>query len=180
MRAHPEHSIALPRLDRRHHHGADDDHRHDHRHSHVEQGHSHGLVDATITRSRAGVKAVAFSLAVLAATAAAQTVIYVVSGSVALLADLIHNFGDALTALPLAAAFVLRSRTAERLAGYFVVLAILVSACVALYETIVRLIHPEELSHLWALAAAGFVGYVGMRPPPPSACKPDGGSTAPP
>jgi ABC-type Zn2+ transport system substrate-binding protein/surface adhesin len=81
---HPEHSIALPRLDRRHHHGADD-HRHDHRHSHVEQGHSHGLVDATITRSRAGVKAVAFSLAVLAATAAAQAGIYVVSGSVALL-----------------------------------------------------------------------------------------------
>ena len=87
--------------------------------------------------------------------------IFVLSGSVALLADLIHNTGDALTALPVGAAFVLRSERAERWAGYAVVLAIFVSACVALFETIQRLIHPEELSHLWALAGAGVVGFLG-------------------
>jgi cation diffusion facilitator family transporter len=83
------------------------------------------------------------------------------SGSVALLADLIHNFGDALTALPLGIAFYLRSFLAEKMAGFAVVLAIFVSACVALYETIQRLIHPQQLSHLWVLAAAGVVGFLG-------------------
>ena len=90
-----------------------------------------------------------------------QAVIFVLSGSVALLADLIHNAGDALTAIPVGVAFLLRSERAERWAGYAVVLAIFVSACVALYETIQRLIHPEELSHLWALAAAGCLGFIG-------------------
>ena len=79
----------------------------------------------------------------------------------ALLADLIHNAGDALTAIPVGAAFLLRSERAEKWAGYAVVLAIFVSACVALYETIQRLIHPEELSHLWALAGAGLIGFMG-------------------
>ena len=101
------------------------------------------------------------SLAVLGATAAVQAVIFVLSGSVALLADLIHNAGDALTAIPVGAAFLLRSERAEKWAGYAVVLAIFVSACVALYETIERLLHPEELSHLWALAGAGLIGFVG-------------------
>lgn len=127
-------------------------------HEHV---HSHGLVDPSIVRSRAGVKAVAISLGVLGATAAVQAVIFVLTGSVALLADLIHNAGDALTAIPVGAAFLLRSERAERWAGYAVVLAIFVSACVALYETIQRLIHPEELSHLWALAGAGLIGFMG-------------------
>jgi cation diffusion facilitator family transporter len=77
------------------------------------------------------------------------------------LADLIHNFGDALTALPLGIAFYLRSFRGEKLAGLAVVLAIFVSACVALYETIERLIHPQQLSHLWVLAAAGIVGFLG-------------------
>jgi cation diffusion facilitator family transporter len=126
-----------------------------------EHAHSHGLVDPTIIRSRAGVNAVLISLAVLGATAAVQAVIFVLSGSVALLADLIHNAGDALTAIPVGAAFLLRSARAERWAGYAVVLAIFVSACVALYETIDRLIHPEELSHLWALAGAGVIGFLG-------------------
>lgn len=126
-----------------------------------EHAHSHGLVDETIIRSRAGVNAVLISLAVLGATAAVQAVIFVLSGSVALLADLIHNAGDALTAIPVGAAFLLRSARAERWAGYAVVLAIFVSACVALYETIDRLIHPEELSHLWALAGAGVIGFLG-------------------
>jgi cation diffusion facilitator family transporter len=126
-----------------------------------EHGHSHGLVDPSIVRSHAGVKAVLISLGVLGATAAVQTVIFVLSGSVALLADLIHNAGDALTAIPVGAAFLLRSQRAERWAGYAVVLAIFVSACVALFETIQRLVHPEQLSHLWALAGAGLIGFLG-------------------
>ena len=115
-----------------------------------DHGHSHGLVDRSIVRSRDGVRAVAISLGVLGATAAVQAVIFAASGSVALLADLIHNVGDALTAVPLGIAFFLRSARGEQIAGYFVVLAIFVSACVALYEAVDRLIHPQELSHLWA------------------------------
>jgi cation diffusion facilitator family transporter len=137
-------------------HDHDDDH-----HDHEAHGHSHGLVDPSIVRSRAGIQAVAWSLLVLGATAGIQVAIYVLSGSVALLADLIHNFGDALTAIPLAAAFFLRRGRAERWAGLAVVLAILISACVALYETIARLIHPEQLSHLPALALGGLIGFAG-------------------
>ena len=88
----------------------------------------------------------------LGLTAGAQVAIFALTGSVALLADLIHNFGDALTAVPLGIAFFLRSFRGEKLAGYAVVLAIFISACVALHETIVRLIHPQELTHLWVLA----------------------------
>ena len=97
----------------------------------------------------------------LGAAAAAQVVVFVLSSSVALLADLIHNFGDALTAVPLAIAFLLRSVRGERIAGLFVVLAIFVSACVAFVETILRFIHPQTLTHLWVLAAAGLIGFVG-------------------
>jgi cation diffusion facilitator family transporter len=134
---------------------------HEHDDSGGGHGHSHGLIDRSITRSREGVRAVLISLAVLAATALAQTSIFVASGSVALLADLIHNFGDALTAVPLGIAFYTRSFRGEKAAGLFVVLTIFVSACVALYETIQRLIHPQPLSHLWALAAAGLIGFAG-------------------
>ena len=126
-----------------------------------EHGHSHGLVDRSIVRSREGVKAVSLSLGLLGAAALAQVVIFVLSNSVALLADLIHNFGDALTGLPLGIAFFLRSFRGEKLAGLAVVFAIFVSACVALYETVQRLIHPQALSHLWVLAAAGIVGFLG-------------------
>ena len=124
-------------------------------------GHSHGPVDPAIVRSHAGLRAVAISLAVLTVTAVLQTVIYTRTLSVALLADLIHNFGDAATAIPLGIAFFLRSARAERLAGLAVVLAIFVSACVALVQTIERFIHPQSLSHLWWLAAAGAIGFVG-------------------
>jgi cation diffusion facilitator family transporter len=124
-------------------------------------GHSHGLVDPSITRSRAGLRAVAVSLAVLLATALAQTVVFVATGSVALLSDLVHNAGDALTAIPLGVAFLLRSRVAERRAGYFVVLVILASACVAGFEAVQRLLHPEDLERLVALAAAGVIGFAG-------------------
>jgi cation diffusion facilitator family transporter len=131
---------------------------HDHAHGH---GHSHGLVHHSIKRSREGLRAVALALLVLGLTAVAQTLVFVASGSVALLADLIHNFGDAATAIPLGIAFALRSARAERWAGLAVVLAILVSACVAGYEAIVRLIDPRDVEHVAALAAAGALGFVG-------------------
>ena len=130
-------------------------------HAHADHDHSHGLVDRSIVRSREGVRAVATSLGILGAAAVIQAVIFVASGSVALLADLIHNAGDALTAVPLGIAFVARSARGERWAGYAVVFAIFVSACVALAEAIDRLLHPQDLSHLWALAAAGGVGFIG-------------------
>jgi cation diffusion facilitator family transporter len=123
--------------------------------------HSHGLVDASIKRSREGVRAVSISLAVLLATAILQAGIFVVTGSVALLADLIHNVGDALTAIPLGAAFLMRSPVAEKRAGYFVVLAIFVSAAVAAVEAVDRLIHPQHIDHLAVLALAGAIGFVG-------------------
>lgn len=134
---------------------------HTHDEPHRKGGHSHGLVDPSIVRSRDGVKTVSISLVVLTTAALAQTAIFVASGSVALLADLIHNYGDGLTALPLAIAFMLRSARGERWAGLGVVLAIFVSAMVALYETIERLVHPQHLTHLWILAAAGVIGFVG-------------------
>ncbi len=143
---------------RAHVHTHGDGHVHAHSDGH---GHMHGLVDPSIKRSRAGLCAVAISLGVLGATALAQAVIFVFSNSVALLADLIHNVGDALTAVPLGIAFLLRSDRAERVAGLFVVLAILISALVALYQSIDRLIDPQPLSHLWVLAAAGAVGFAG-------------------
>jgi len=87
--------------------------------------------------------------------------VFVLSGSVALLADLIHNAGDALTALPLGAAFLLRSRRGERWAGYAVVATILVSALVAAYESVDRLVNPRHLDALGALAVAGLLGFVG-------------------
>jgi cation diffusion facilitator family transporter len=124
-------------------------------------GHSHGLVHDSIRRSRAGLRAVLASLAVLGAAAVLQTLVFVLTGSVALLADLIHNFGDALTAVPLGVAFLLRSERAERVAGLLVVAAIFVSACVAGVEAVARLIDPDAPSHLWALALAGAIGYAG-------------------
>ena len=130
-------------------------------HDHAEHGHSHGLVDPSILRSREGVKAVAISLGVLGIAAIAQLVIFLASGSVALLADLVHNFGDALTAIPLGIAFWLRSVRGERLAGLAVVGVIFLSACIAGYEAVDRLIHPQVLTHLWVLAAAGVIGFVG-------------------
>jgi cation diffusion facilitator family transporter len=127
----------------------------------MDHGHSHGLVHASIKRSREGVRAVALALVVLAVTAAGQAIVFVASGSVALLADLIHNVGDAATAIPLGIAFVLRSERAERLAGLAVVAAIFVSACVAGYEAIDRLVHPQDVEALGALALAGALGFAG-------------------
>jgi cation diffusion facilitator family transporter len=128
---------------------------------HASHGHAHGLVDESVKRSSDGLRAVALALAVLAATATAQAAVFIASGSVALLADLIHNAGDALTAIPLAIAFVLRSEVAERRAGLFVVAAIFISACVAGAESVLRLVDGSAPDHLAALAAAGAVGWAG-------------------
>jgi divalent metal cation (Fe/Co/Zn/Cd) transporter len=139
-------------------------HEHDHAHHHDhdgEHGHSHGLVHDSIKRSREGIRAVSLSLAVLGVAAVAQMVVFIASGSVALLADLIHNFGDALTAVPLGIAFALRSQVAERRAGLAVVAAIFISACVAGVEAVGRLIHPVAPTHLAVLALAGAIGYAG-------------------
>ena len=123
--------------------------------------HSHGLVHDSIKRSREGLRAVGIALLILGLTAAAQLAVYVASGSIALFADLIHNFGDAATAVPLSIAFALRSARAESVAGLAVVLAIFVSACVAGYEAVDRLLNPQDVEHLGALAAAGALGFAG-------------------
>jgi cation diffusion facilitator family transporter len=132
--------------------GAADHHQHEH---------AHGLLDREIVRSSEGIRAVLLSLGVLALTAAAQTAVFLLSGSIALLADLIHNFGDALTAVPLGIAFALRSELAERRAGLFVVAAIFISACVAGAEALQRLLHPGAPTNLLALALAGAAGFGG-------------------
>lgn len=138
------------------------DHGHEeHDHEYEGHGHSHGLVDESIKRSREGIRAVSLSLLVLGLAAVAQTAVFVASGSVALLADLIHNFGDALTAVPLGIAFALRSEVAERRAGLAVVIAIFISACVAGVEAVQRLVHPSPPTHLAVLALAGAIGYAG-------------------
>ena len=101
------------------------------------------------------------ALAVLGLAAVVQAFILVATGSVALLADLIHNVGDALTAVPLGIAFVMRSDQAERVAGLFVVAAIFISAVVAGVEAVSRLVHPQPPTHLVALALAGVAGFAG-------------------
>ena len=142
-------------------HAHDRDHRTGHGDGHVRDRyagpgheHSHGLVHESIKRSRAGIRAVLLALGILGLTAIAQALVFALSDSVALLADLIHNFGDALTAVPLGIAFLLRSERAERGAGLFVVAAIFISACVAAVEAVIRLIEQTPPTHLGAMAAA--------------------------
>lgn len=137
-----------------HSHGSHHDSNHDH-------GHSHGLVDPSIIRSKAGVKAVSLSFAVLIITALFQLIAYGKGNSVALLTDLIHNAGDAMTALPLGIAFFLRNKKAERWSGYFVVFLILVSAFIALYTVIDRFINPYTPTNLWTIFVAGLIGFAG-------------------
>jgi cation diffusion facilitator family transporter len=130
-------------------------------HAHAPAGHVHGRLDARVVRSRAGLRAVLLALGVLGLTAVAQALVYMWSGSVALLADLIHNAGDAATAIPLGIAFAVRSERAERLAGLAVVAAIFISACVAAYEAAARLVDPRPVGDLAALAVAGGLGFLG-------------------
>jgi len=137
--------------------------------------HSHNAadsVDSALESSAAGIRAVKISLLVLGLTAIAQLVIVVVSKSIALAADTIHNFSDALTAVPLWIAFALSTKAATRrytygfgraedLAGMFVVAMITLSAIIAGYEAIMRLIHPQPIEHLGWVALAGLVGFIG-------------------
>jgi cation diffusion facilitator family transporter len=145
---------------------------HDHRHGHEEHGHTHGAVDPSVATSERGIWAVKWSFVGLFVTALVQVVVVALSGSVALLSDTIHNFGDAMTAVPLWIAFALARlgasrrftfgyRRAEDLAGVVVVLIILFSAVVAAYQAVERLIHPQPVGLLWAVAAAALVGFVG-------------------
>ena len=141
------------------------EHHHEHADGPGEPGthhaHAHGVIARSLLRSRSGIRVVSWSLLILLATSLLQGFIYLSTGSVALLADLIHNFGDALTAVPLGIAFFLRSERGERWAGKAVVLAIFISACVALVETVRRILHPQPLGNLAVLAAAGVIGFLG-------------------
>ena len=116
--------------------------------------------------------AIRWSFLGLAITAAIQVTVVAISGSVGLLADTIHNFGDAVTAIPLGIAFILSRRRpsnrftfgygrVEDLAGIAIVLIILASAIVAGLATVDRFLHPHVVSHLWAVAAASLVGFLG-------------------
>jgi cation diffusion facilitator family transporter len=139
-------------------------HQHDHGNSHShdgQHGHTHGLVDESIVRSRAGVRAVSISFGVLLITSLIQVWLYGASHSVALLADTIHNAGDALTAIPLGLAFLFQSKKGERWAGYFIVFLIFISALITLYQVVNRFINPETPTHLMAILAAGIVGVLG-------------------
>ncbi|TPX03191.1 cation transporter, partial [Schumannella luteola] len=137
--------------------------------------HSHDAADAmddALESNARGIRAVKISLVVLGITALAQLAIVVVSGSVALLADTVHNFSDALTAVPLWVAFALGCRAATRrhthgfgraedLAGLFVVAMIALSAIVAAVESVLRFIEPRPVEHLEWVLAAGIVGFAG-------------------
>lgn len=163
-----------------HHH--EREHEHDHEHQSGPLGwlrhtiaHSHDVqdkVDDAMATNDRGIWALKISLVGLAVTAIFQVVIVLLSGSTALLADTIHNFGDAVTAIPLWIAFALQRREANRrytygygrvedLAGVIIVALIFFSACVAGYESFRKLIDPEPVSHLWWVGAAALIGFVG-------------------
>lgn len=144
----------------------------EHRRHPTELWHRHGLIDPTIADTSRGVRALTWSFVALLATSFVQLMIALMSGSVALLADTIHNGADAVTAIPLWIAFTLARVPASRrfsyglgrvedLAGAVVVLIIMASAIVAGYESLVRLVHPAPLHHLRAVAAAAVVGFAG-------------------
>ena len=169
-----------------HDHDRDHGHPHDHDHSHSHTGfagflrglffpHSHDAADSiddALEASTEGVRALKISLVILLATTVLQLVVVFYSGSVALLADTVHNFSDALTAVPLWVAFVLGRRVASRrftfgygraedLAGLFIVAMIALSAIVAAWQSIDRLIHPQPLDNLGWVVAAGLIGFAG-------------------
>jgi cation diffusion facilitator family transporter len=154
----------------------DHDHGHDHHHSVRDHepghSHSHGVVDPTIATTNRGIWAIKWSFGLLAVTSVLQMVVVAFSGSVALLADTIHNVGDAATAIPLWVAFIFARRKpsprftyglgrVEDPAGVVIVGIILFSAVVAGYQAIDRLMDPEPIAFLGWVAAAGFVGFLG-------------------
>jgi cation diffusion facilitator family transporter len=150
-------------------------HGHDHgNHDHggAGHGHTHGVIDPSLSSTDRGIWAIKWSFVILAITSAIQLFVVYATGSVALLADTIHNIGDATTAIPLWFAFVLARRKpsktfnyglgrVEDLAGILIVIIILISAAVAAYEAIDRLIHPQIITNLVAVGAAGIVGFIG-------------------
>ena len=164
-----------------HGHGHHDDHDHEHRGGlvgaigSVLAPHSHDAADSiddALTSSADGVRALKVSLAVLGATAVLQALVFAWSGSVGLLADTIHNFSDALTALPLGLAFWLGRRPptrrytygfgrSEDLAGVFIVVMIALSSVVAAAEALNRLLHPQAVHHLVLVGVAGVLGFAG-------------------
>lgn len=146
----------------RSHHGHHGNHGHD----------AADKVDSAMESSREGMRTLWLSLTVLGLTAAAQAAVVTLSGSVALLGDTVHNAADALTALPLGLAFALGRRAptrrytygygrAEDLAGIAVVLVIAASSALAAYEAVDRLLHPRDVTHLWAVALAAAIGFIG-------------------
>jgi cation diffusion facilitator family transporter len=143
--------------------------RHEHGHAHA---HVHGALDPAIASTARGIWAIKWSFVALAVAAAMQFAVVAASGSVALLADAIHNVGDATTAVPLWIAFIFAQRKAdsrftygygrvEDLAGAAIVLVIFSSVIVAVWQALDRLLHPHPVSHLWAIAVAGVIGFVG-------------------
>ena len=151
-------------------------HHHDHsnsdNHDHIVHNHTHGAIDPTIYTTERGIWAIKWSFIGLLLTAIIQITVVVVSGSVALLADTIHNFGDAATAIPLWIAFALARLKpnkrytygygrVEDLAGITIVLIILFSAIVAGFESVNRLLHPQTVSNVWAVAIAAIIGFIG-------------------
>lgn len=171
--------------DQDHDHGHDHDHGTSHDHDHgtglkawlreAFRPHSHDSadsVDSALESNAHGIRAVKISLAVLMVTALAQAVIVVLTGSVALFADTVHNFSDALTAVPLWIAFLLARRPANRrytygygraedLAGVFIVAMIALSAVLAGWESVRRLLDPQPLTYPWVVIAAGLIGFAG-------------------
>ncbi len=137
--------------------------------------HSHDAadqVDESLETHADGRRALLLSLLVLAVTAGLQGVVVALSGSVALLGDTLHNVADALTAVPLLVAFRLSARPptkrftygfgrAEDLGGLFVVAMIALSSLAAAWEAVDRLLHPREVTHLWAVAGAAVIGFAG-------------------
>ncbi|MGD9242632.1 MAG: cation diffusion facilitator family transporter [Desulfobacterales bacterium] len=145
---------------------------HAHDHDQGAHGHIHGVVDPSIISTERGIWAIKWSFLGLLATALFQVVIVILSGSVALFADTIHNFGDAATAIPLWIAFKLAQRKpsatftygygrVEDLAGVAIVLTILLSALIAGYESVNRFFHPQPVTYLWAVITASVVGFLG-------------------
>ena len=182
-RDHADHDHQHSHDDHHHEHG--DGHGHPHgtsrwaqlRHgiSEMVGGHSHDTadqIDDALEADSAGRRALIISLIGLLVTALIQLAVVLLSGSVALLGDTLHNFADALTAVPLLIAFTLARRPptkrytygygrSEDIAGLFVIAMMTLSSILAAYIAIDRLIHPQTITHLWAVAAAGLVGFVG-------------------
>jgi cation diffusion facilitator family transporter len=168
-----------------HHHHDDHDGLHDDHHEHPSgiRGFLHDLfiphthdaadaVDDALEASQQGIRALKISLFVLLGTTILQFAVVVTSGSVALLADTVHNFSDALTAVPLWIAFRLARRPptrrypyglsrAEDLAGLFIIVVVAVSVVVAAGQSINRILHPQPLENLWWVVAAGLIGFAG-------------------